>query len=90
MNNFLSRQVAPHISQLAVQYEPVRRPALDLLRLIFFSMVFVAHTPRLSHLGWVMGAGGNGGSRLRSTYRDAEHTTHPDRCSPLSFIDSRA
>jgi peptidoglycan/LPS O-acetylase OafA/YrhL len=48
-----------HTRRLEVQFQH-RRPDLDLLRLIFFLMVFVAHTPRFPHLGWIMNAGGNG------------------------------
>ena len=45
-------------SRSEIQY--FHRPELDLLRLTAFLMVFVAHTPRFQHLGWVMEAGGNG------------------------------
>ncbi|MGD0734436.1 MAG: acyltransferase [Terracidiphilus sp.] len=60
MNTFLSRRVASCGSSQPVQYHPGRCADLDLLRFIFFLMVFGAHTNPFTHLGWVVSAGGDG------------------------------
>jgi peptidoglycan/LPS O-acetylase OafA/YrhL len=60
MNTFLSRGVTSHNSSHPVEYHPARRPDLDLLRFIFFLMVFGSHTAPFPHLRWLMSAGGDG------------------------------
>jgi len=58
MDRCISALEPPRTTRSEIQY--FHRPELDLLRLTAFLMVFVAHTPPFQHLGWVMGAGGNG------------------------------